>query len=386
MPAANTSAALVDHFANLNDPRVERSRRHDLLDILALTICAVLSNCDSYEDIELYGKAKHDWLKTFLRLPNGIPSHDTLNRVLSRLDPVQLRDCLVNWTAALVETTVGRVIPIDGKTLRGSLDRAAGTSGLHLVSAWAAELGLTLGQVATEEKSNEITAIPKLLALIDLEGAIVTIDALGCQKEIAGTIRDGGADYVLQLKANQETLHQAVQEAFADRFEADAIDPAVVPMSVWSSGPETGHGRTETRTVYALTAPADLAGKEAWRDLRTLVMVFRERTVGGKTSEEFSYYLSSLPADAEALARVIRLHWSIENTLHWVLDVTFHEDASRVRTGHGAENLSLVRRLALSLLKQDDSKGSLKGKRLRAGWDNDFLLKILLNPRGIQHA
>lgn len=386
MPAANTSAALVDHFANLTDPRVERSRRHDLLDILALTVCAVLANCDSYEDIELYGHEKYDWLKTFLRLPNGIPSHDTINRVLSRLDPAELRDCLVNWTAALAQTTAGRVIPIDGKTLRGSLDRAAGTTGLHLVSAWAAELSLTLGQVATDEKSNEITAIPKLLDILDLAGAIVTIDALGCQKDIAGKIRDGGADYVLQLKANHASLHQEVQEAFADRFEADDLDASVVPLSVWAAEPETGHGRTETRTVYALAVPDDLAGKEAWRDLRTLVMVFRQRTVGGKTSEEFSYYLSSLPADAQALGRVIRLHWSIENTLHWVLDVTFHEDASRVRAGHGAENLGMVRRLALSLLKQDDSKGSLKAKRLRAGWNNDFLLKILLNPREIQHA
>jgi predicted transposase YbfD/YdcC len=386
MPAANTSAALIDHFADLQDPRVERSRRHDLLDILALTVCAVLSNCDSYEDIELYGREKYDWLKTFLRLPNGIPSHDTINRVLTRLDPAELRDCLVNWTCALAETATGRVIPIDGKTLRGSLDRAAGTTGLHLVSAWAAEVSLTLGQVATDAKSNAITAIPKLLDLLDLEGAIVTLDALGCQKDIAGKIRAGGADYVLQLKANHEALHQAAQEAFADRFEAGDGDATAVPLSVWSSGPEAGHGRTEARTVYAMAVPDDLAGKDAWRDLRTLVMVFRERSVGGETSEAFSYYLTSLPADAEALGRAIRLHWTIENTLHWVLDVTFGEDASRVRSGHGAENLGLVRRLALSLLKQDDSKGSLKAKRLRAGWNNDFLLKILLVSRGIQHA
>jgi predicted transposase YbfD/YdcC len=385
MPADTTSAALVDHFAALTDPRVERARRHDLLDILALTVCAVLSNCDSYDDIELYGKEKYDWLKTFLRLPNGIPSHDTINRVLGRLDPAQLRDCLVNWTSALVQTPAGRVIPIDGKTLRGSLDRAAGTTGLHLVSAWAAELNLTLGQVATDAKSNEITAIPKLLEILDLEGAVVTIDALGCQKDIAEQIRAGGADYVLHLKANHEHLHQAVQEAFAARLEADD-DATAVPLSVWSAGPEVGHGRTERRTVYALAVPDDLAGKEAWADLRTVVMVYRQRTAGGTTSEEFSYYLSSLAADAAELARVIRLHWSIENTLHWVLDVTFREDASRVRAGHGAENLAAVRRLALSLLKQDDSKGSLKAKRLRAGWNDDFLLKILLYPKGFQDA
>lgn len=247
-------------------------------------------------------------------------------------------------------------------------------------------MSLTLGQVATDAKSNEITAIPKLLDLLDLAGAIVTIDALGCQKDVAAKIRDGGADYVLQLKANHETLHHQVQEAFADRFEAAEADPAAVPWGVWSSGPETGHGRTESRTVYALAVPDDLAGTDAWRDLRTLVMVYRERTAGDKTSAEFSYYLSSLPADAAELGRVIRLHWRIEDTLHWVLEVTFREDGSRVRAGHGAENLALVRRLALSLLKQDDSKGSLKGKRLRAGWDNDFLLKILLFSKGFQHA
>jgi predicted transposase YbfD/YdcC len=380
MPATRSSASILDHFADLNDPRVERSRRHDLLDIIALTVCAVLSNCDSWEDIETYGNTKYDWLKTFLNLPNGIPSHDTIGRVFQRLDPTALRDCLLGWTAALARTNSGRVIPIDGKTLRGSLDRANGTSALHLVSAWAAELNLTLGQVATDAKSNEITAIPKLLQILDLEGAIVTIDALGCQKEIAAKIRDGKGDYVLQLKANHGKLYQAVQDAFLDRLDCGTAAPTP-PLSVFESPAETGHGRTEQRTVYALAVPEDLAGKDEWRDLRTLVLVFRERTVGAKTSEEFSYYLSSHRADAAEFARVIRLHWSIES-MHWVLDVTFHEDSSRVRAGHGAENFGLLRRLALSLLKQDDSKGSLKGKRLRAGWDNDFLLRILLNPKG----
>lgn len=246
-------------------------------------------------------------------------------------------------------------------------------------------MSLTLGQVATDAKSNEITAIPKLLEILDLEGAIVTIDALGCQKEIAQKILDGGGDYVLHLKANHEKLHRAVQAASLERLENDSNVANALPLSIFVGEEQRGHGRTERRTVYALAVPEGLAGKEEWGGLRTLVLVYRERTVGAKTSEEFSYYLSSRTADAAEFARVIRQHWSIES-MHWVLDVTFHEDASRVRAGHGAENFGLLRRLAVSLLKQDDSKGLLKAKRLRAGWKNDFLLQILLNPKGFQLA
>jgi predicted transposase YbfD/YdcC len=383
MAASRPSVALLDHFADLKDPRVERTRRHDLLDIIALTICAVVSNADSWEDVELYGKTKYDWLKTFLKLPNGIPSHDTIGRLFTRLDPTTLRDCLLSWIEAVADASADRVIPIDGKTLRGSLDKANAKSALHLVSAWAAEQHLTLGQVATDAKSNEITAIPKLLEILDLQGAIVTIDAMGCQKEIAAKIRDKGADYVLQLKANHEKLHLAVQEAFLDRLDGVGVD---LPLSVCGGEEERGHGRIEKRTVYTLAVPKDLPGREDWRDLRTLVLVFRERTVGDKTSEEFSYYLSSREASAAEFGRIIRLHWGIENSLHWVLDVTFHEDASRVRAGHGTENLGLLRRLAVSLLKQEGSKGSLKGKRLRAGWDNDFLLHVLLGFKGNRDA
>lgn len=378
--------SILHHFANISDPRVERSRRHKLIDIIALTICAVISNCDSYETIAAYGKDKINFLKAFLELPNGIPSHDTFRRVLQLLRPEALRDCLLSWTAAIVETTAGQVIAIDGKTLCGSLDRAAGKSGLHLVSAWASELNLTLGQIATDAKSNEITAIPKLLEILDLAGAIVTIDAMGCQTEIAAQICDQKADYVLQLKGNHPNFHQAVQDAFARQFEAELTQAEVVPMSVFQFPEEKGHGRTENRTAYVMDVPEDLAGKENWKNLRKLILMHRERKVGDKTSEEFSYYLSSHDADAERFGQIIRLHWGIENALHWVLDVTFKEDASREKKGHGPNNMGLLRRLIVSLLKQEGSKDSLKIKRMRAGWDNNFLLKILGISSENQHA
>ena len=227
-----TTTSILHHFANLHDPRVERSRRHKLIDIIAITICAVISGCDSYETIAAYGNEKFDFLKTFLELPNGVPSHDTFRRVLQRIRPETLRDCLLEWTAAIVETTAGQVIAIDGKTLRGSLDRATGKSGLHLVSAWACELNLTLGQVATDVKSNEITAIPKLLEILDLAGAIVTIDAMGCQTEIAAGIREKEAHYVLQLKGNQPNMFEAAQNAFTDQFDAELAHAETLPMSV----------------------------------------------------------------------------------------------------------------------------------------------------------
>jgi len=381
-----TSTSILTHFAGVTDPRVERCRRHKLIDILAITICAVISNCDSYEAIAAYAEEKIDFLKTFLDLPNGTPSHDTFGRVLKRIQPEALRDCLLNWTASIVDTTAGKVIAIDGKTLRGSLDRAAGKSALHLVSAWASELSLTLGQVATDAKSNEITAIPKLLEILDLAGAIVTIDAMGCQKDIAAKICEKKGKYVLQLKGNHPNLFEAVQNAFTDRFDADPSQTEVLPMSVFEFAEESGHGRKEKRTVYALDVPSDLAGKDEWADLRKIILVYRERRVGEKTSEEFSYHLSNHDADAEEFGRIIRLHWGIENSLHWVLDVTFKEDANREKTGHGPNNMGLLRRLIVSLLKQEESKGSLKSKRMRAGWNNDFLVKILGNSSENQHA
>jgi predicted transposase YbfD/YdcC len=384
--SAHKPTSILHHFEQLQDPRVERSRKHHLLDIVALTICAVISNCDSALDIEIYGNAKIDFLKTFLELPNGIPSHDTIGRVLDRIRPEALRDCLLNWTAAIVESTAGRVIAIDGKTLRGSLDRAGGKSGLHLVSAWASELNLTLGQVATDAKSNEVTAIPRLLEILDLAGAIVTIDAMGCQKGIAAQIRQGQADYVLQLKGNHPNFFEAVQNAFTDRLDASGSEEGQPALSVFESGLEVGHGRQEKRTVYAMGVPAGLAGKEGWPDLKKLILVYRERREGVKVSEEFSYYLSSRDGDAGEFGRIIRLHWGIENGLHWVLDVTFGEDANRTKSGDGAENLGLLRRLIVSLLKQEPSKGSLRGKRLRAGFDDGFLLKILGSSRENQHA
>jgi predicted transposase YbfD/YdcC len=385
--SAHLPTSILHHFDQLPDPRVKRSQKHKLLDIVALTICAVIANSDSPVDIEIYGDAKIDFLKTFLELPNGIPSHDTIDRVLKRIRPEALRDCLLNWTAAIVETTAGRVIAIDGKTQRGSLDRVAGKSALHLVSAWASELSLSLGQVATDAKSNEITAIPKLLEILDLAGAIVTIDAMGCQKEIASKIREEKADYLLQLKGNHANLFAAVQVAFSDRISADESEEGLAALSVFDTGEEVGHGRRESRTVYAMGVPEDLIGKEDWKDLKTLVMVYRSRQVGEKEkSEEFSYYLSSRQGSAEELGRAIRYHWGIENGLHWVLDVTFGEDADRTKSDAKAENLGLLRRLIVSLMKQEPSKMSLRGKRLRAGYDDAYLLKIFGSSSGNQHA
>ena len=374
MTTATASPRLIDHFADIEDPRREHNRQHNLFDILIIAFCAVISKAESWEDIAEFGRSKHAWFKTFLTLPNGIPSHDTFHRVFNLLDPSKMLDAVSSWLAVLADNNQGRIVPIDGKTLRGSLDKAGGKAALHLVSAWAAEQHLSLGQVAVEGKSNEIAAIPKLLEMLDLMGAIVTIDALGCQKEIAAEIRDAGADYVLQLKDNHPTLAQAVRDAFTDALEEDAV----TPPSIFEGEVEVGHGRRERRTIFTLAVPEDLFERELWRDLRTLVMVFRERTEGGKTSEEFSYYLSSHTATAEEFGRIIRLHWSIENALHWVLDVTFGEDKSRQQAGNGAENFALLRRLAVSLLKQNKEKGSLKGKSLRAGWNNDFLLELLL--------
>ena len=372
MPTPKTAELFTPFFVDLTDPRVERARRHNLLDILILAVCATLGNADGWADVERFANAKLDFFKTFLDLPNGVPSHDTFGRVFARLDPAALLDCLGRWLDALGTAVAGEVVAIDGKTLKGSFDAAAGRSPLHLVSAWACEARLTLGQVAVDQKSNEITAIPLLLELLDLKGCVVTLDAMGCQTEIAAAIRRREADYVLAVKDNQPGLHAVIHAAFVAHAENGFADASVTRLTT----AQRGHGRRERREYVAAAAPTALTAR--WRDVASIGMVTRTRVVGGVASEELSYYVSSLPPKVRAFARAVRGHWGIENRLHWTLDVTFAEDASRVRKDHGPFNLALLRRLAVSILQRDRSvKDNLRGKRLRAGWDDEVLLKIL---------
>src|SRR5512143_3014660 len=378
---ADPELSLTSHFAELTDPRIDRSRLHELLDIVTIAICAVVAGADSWEHIEQFARAKHDWLKTFLALPNGVPSHDTFARVFARLDPGEFQRCFLGWIGALQEATGRRVIAIDGKSLRRSFDRAKGKSALHLVHAWAAANHLLLGQVAVDEKSNEITAIPGLLKVLELSGAIVTIDAMGCQKEIAHTIRERKAHYVLALKANHEHLYEQVvafwEEAYRRGFQGYEV------MSYHRQWNE-GHGRFEARRCWATSDLSWLEGREEWEGLRSVVFVESERFVGESLAVEERYYLSSLPADARLLNEAARSHWAVENSLHWVLDVTFDEDRSRIKKGNAPENFGLLRRLALCLLKREaTSKRSIKGKRLQAAWDDTYLLRVLCGNPGI---
>jgi predicted transposase YbfD/YdcC len=370
---ARKLGSLVTHFQALQDPRLERSRLHNLLDIVAITICAVICGADSWVDVEKYGQAKQDWLRRFLKLPNGIPSHDTFGRVFAALVPEQFQTCFAGW----VQETAGQLgltqIAIDGKTLRGSHDRANGKAALHLVSAWAVENHLTLGQEAVDSKSNEITAIPKLLELLDLEGALVTIDAMGCQKEIAEQVVEQGGDYVLTVKENQPKLYEEI-----GRLEQAALEQDYTGASSHCVE-ERGHGRQELRACWVLTDLEELTERAKWPGLQSVIVVVRDRTVGERNSCEKHYYISSRKLSAKRFLEVIRGHWGIENSLHWVLDVAFDEDQSRVRKDHGPENVALVRRLALSMLKAEGSKGSIRGKRLIAGWNNDFMEKLLFD-------
>jgi predicted transposase YbfD/YdcC len=374
MPARNPLQQFASHFENLTDPRLQRTRRHVLQDILVIVLCAKIANSNSWVDIERYGNAKIDFLRRFLELPNGIPSHDTFGRVFAKLDPAALLVCLQTWLSDLRAKLGGDHVAIDGKTLCGSHDGDRRPNALHLVSAWATDARLFLGQLAVEQKSNEITAIPQLLELLDIEGDTVTIDAMGCQKEIARAIVDKQANYVLQVKDNQPILHQALSDAFIRFAEDDYTEPSLRRLRT----KDRGHGREETREYFIADVPADLPGLDDWANLNSIGMVLRTRKEGDHVSEEAAFFIGSIEPTVRHFARVVRDHWSIETTMHWSLDVTFAEDQSRVRKDRGPENLAMLRRMVLSILKQDTScKASLRGKRLIAGWDDAALLTIL---------
>ena len=374
--AARKLRSLVAHFESLEDPRLERTRKHNLLDIIALTICAVISGADSWVAVEKYGHAKLPWLQSFLQLPNGIPSHDTIGRFFAALCPEQFRACFADWIAEVAQCLGLKQIAIDGKTQRRSHDRGKGKAALHLISAWAVGNHLILGQEAVDQKSNEITAIPKLLALLDLEGALVTIDAMGCQREIAQQIVEQKGDYLLTVKENQPTLYGEIQQLEEASLANDYAGAS------HCSTEERSHGRQELRACWVLTDVEALQQRVGWPGLQSVVVVVRDRTVGAQNSCEKHYYISSRKLPAEKFLQGVRGHWGIENTLPWVLDVVFDEDGSRVRTDHGPDNFGLLRRMAISMLKAEQSPGSIQVKRLMAGWDNSFMEKILLDFKG----
>jgi predicted transposase YbfD/YdcC len=363
-----TDVTFTRFFADLPDPRVNRTKRHRLDDILAIALCAVIAGADSFEGIERFGDARRDWLKGFLALPNGIPRHDTFNRVLAALDRTAFATCFGRWMVGLCEATGLRPIAIDGKAVRSAPgDTFSGC--LHLVSAWAVENGVILGQEAVADGSHEIDAIPALLRVLNLNGALVTTDAAGCQKEIARQVRERGGDYLLAVKGNQPALQAAVHAAFARAGEAEFAGCDM------ASSVEDGHGRHEERYVTVIRDPEGLP--PGWADVGAVVMVGREREVNGKGSSTAHFYLTSLRATAAELAGYIRGHWGVENGLHWCLDVTFREDANRTRDTNAGATLGVVRRVAASLLKQDEAKGSIRTKRLHAALDPMYLERVL---------
>lgn len=383
------------HFANLQDPRIERTKVHQLLDIITIAICAVICGADSWVEMEEFGNAKRTWFETFLLLPSGIPSHDTFGRVFARINPAQFQEAFLEWVQSVVSFSKGQVVAIDGKRLRHSYDKTNGKAAISMVSAWATHNRMVLGQVKVDDKSNEITAIPALLEVLDLAGCIVTIDAMGCQTAIAQSIADKGADYVLSLKGNQDTIHTDVMTAFSEAHQSNFEGIAHGTRETL----DKNHGRVERRQAWLIHDKEYLdylnpSGKwaqlggigavTAWRYTKT----GRDKTDTGdgepstqvqvQVSQKTRYFLTSL-TDVSKFAEAVRAHWGIENGLHWVLDIAFREDESRIRKDYSAQNFAVLRHIALNLLKQETSaKRGIKTKRLRAGWDHDYLLKLLL--------
>ncbi|MDD2634616.1 MAG: ISAs1 family transposase [Bacteroidales bacterium] len=359
---------ILTYFVKMKDPRVERTKLHKLEDIIFIAIASVLSGVETWNEMEMYGKTKVAWLQTFLDLPNGIPTHDTFNRFFSALDSNEFENCFLDWINSIFNRTQGEIISIDGKTMRGSRNQGC-KSATHIVSAWADKNELILGQIKTDEKSNEITAIPILLNALLLDGCVVTIDAMGCQKKIVTQIVSKKSDYIIAVKENQKELYEDIQDSFR-----------VLPPIETHEDIDYGHGRIETRICSILTDLSLVENSGKWKKLSAIVRLDREKYFksSGKIETEVSYYISSLKS-AIAIESGVRKHWGIENKVHWILDVAFNEDHSRKRAGNAAENYSCLNRIALNMLRKDNTKIGIKGKRLKAGWDNDFVFKLLKN-------
>ncbi len=377
--------SIIEYLQELPDPRVNRTKEHELVDVLVIALCCLLCGGESFNDMEDFGYAKQDWFKTFLSLRNGIPSHDTFNRVFAALDPGQFLDCFLRWTQSLRQAVAQEIVALDGKALRRALNK--GQSAKYVVSAWAESNSLVLGQLKVTDKSNEITAVPELLRVLELSGCIVTIDAMGCQRKIAKEVIEADADYVLALKGNQETVHGEVKsfldatlaEVQAPRPVGAKLSAAAVTLASYETV-EKDHGRLETRRYYQSDQLDWFADRAKWEGLKSVGMVESIREVEGKTTVEWRYYLSSLPLGVETFARAVRGHWGVENKLHWVMDVCFREDQSRARSGYAAENLATLRRLALNMLKSEKTKKrGIRGKQLNAGWNEAYLLRLLGN-------
>jgi predicted transposase YbfD/YdcC len=372
--------AIEKHFSKVKDPRIDRTKDHNLIDIIAIAICAIICGAEGWTDMENYGNSKVLWLKTFLELPNGIPSHDTFGRVFGKIDAQQFQLAFWEWVWAVNDIVQGQIVNIDGKCLRGSDDKRLGKRAIYMVSAWAAENEIVLGQRKVDEKSNETTAIPELLKMLNISGCIVTIDAMGTQTAIATTIQEANADYVLSVKENQGRLFEDISVLFGvdqeQNFKYADLD--------YKKTVNKGHGRIEVRECWSTSDPEYLnliRNVQNWAGLKSIAMVVCTRIIDGKESKDTRYYISSLVSNAERILQIVRKHWAIENELHWVLDVALNEDRSRVRKDQSPENLAVLRHIALNLLKQEKTaKGGIHAKQLQAAWNDDYLLKILAAP------
>jgi len=374
-PAVRVPTHLIDCFRDLPDPRIERTRHHRLIDVMVIGFCATLAGGEGFNDMEMFGTEKEAWFRSFLELPHGIPSHDTFNRVFQSLDPKSFCECFLRWTEGLRTTVSAEIVAIDGKALRRALDK--GRTLPHIVSAWAADNGLVLGQAKVDEKSNEITAIPELLRALELTGCIVTTDAMGCQKKIAREIVDADADYALALKGNHEAVHNEVKSYLDDAIHQWAKGQDRVPELDYCETVEKNHGRIETRRFWQSTNVDWFADRDQWEGLKSFGAVESVRDIDGVVTTDRRYYLLSLSRDVRLFAKASRLHWGVENSVHWLLDVVFKEDQSRSREGYAAQNLATLRRLALNALKREKSKTSMRLKVKRAGWSNDYLFSVL---------